>query len=135
MLSTALLNDLLDPLAHCFTPAVARQVVDLRLGNHIHKKLQDLDQRAKQGTLTLDQQAEYEAILETINVLDVLKEKSERILEGTTAGELQPTCLSERDRELFFQLLDNPPEPNEALKRVQMEAYHPTPNSSSANRT
>jgi hypothetical protein len=118
ILPTALLNDLLDPLAHCFTPAVARQVADLRLGNEVQRRLQDLDRAAKQGTLTPDQQAEYEAILETISVIDVLKAKSERILEETPTGEISPTLLSERDREVFFELLDNPPEPNEALKRA-----------------
>lgn len=115
------LNDLLDPLAQCFTPAVAQEVVNLRFDARVQEKLDDLRQKANEGTLSPEERAEYEALIETLDVIAVLQDKSRQILQdraGKLIEEPALTRLSARDRDLFVALLDAPPEPNDALRQA-----------------
>ena len=75
------LDDLLDPLAQCFTPAVAKEVANLRFANKVQKKLDDLRHKANEGTLTQDEREEYETLIETIDFIAVLQAKSRQMLQ------------------------------------------------------
>lgn len=77
----SVLDDLLDPLAQCFTPAVAAEVANLRFSGHVQKKLDDLREKANEGTLTPDERAEYETFVETIDFIAILQAKSRRLLQ------------------------------------------------------
>jgi len=80
--STSLLDELLDPLAQCFTPAVAQEVVNLRFDRKVQAKLEDLRHKANEGTLTPDERTEYETLIETIDIIAILQAKSKRMLQG-----------------------------------------------------
>lgn len=45
------------------------------------------------------------------------------VAAGDVVSEHSHTVLSDRDRDLFLKLLDDPPEPNAALKNAAM-SYH-----------
>jgi hypothetical protein len=80
-IAPTLLDDLLDPLAHCFTPAVAQEVVNLRFDRKVQTKLDDLRHKANEGTLTPDERTDYETLVETIDFIAILQAKSKRMLE------------------------------------------------------
>jgi hypothetical protein len=115
------LNDLLDPLAQCFTPAVAQEVVNLRFDVKVQEKFENLRQRANEGSLTPEERAEYEALIETFDFIAVLQAKSRQLLQNRAGKQLEEpahTRLSARDRDLFIALLDAPPEPNDVLRQA-----------------
>lgn len=85
-MSTALLDQLLDPLAHCFTPDVAQEVVDLRFDPIVQSRLEDLRNKANEGTLTPHERGEYETLIETIDFIAILQAKSRQILNEKVAG-------------------------------------------------
>lgn len=58
-------------------------------------------------------------LVERVSDAEVRIRKAEGIPDaGTHFREESPTVLSPRDTELFLHLLDDPAEPNEALKRI-----------------
>jgi len=75
------LDDLLDPLAQCFTPAVAQEVINLRFNGNVQNKLEDLRGKANEGTLTPEERSEYETLVETIDFIAILQAKSRRMLQ------------------------------------------------------
>jgi len=79
--SASLLDELLDPLAQCFTPAVAQEVVNLRYNRRVQAKLDNLRHKANEGTLTPEERTEYEALIETIDIIAILQAKSKRLLQ------------------------------------------------------
>ena len=84
--SITLLDDLLDPLAHCFTPAVAQEVVNLRFDAKVQAKLDDLRHKANEGTLTPEERTEYESFIETMDFIAILQAKSKRMLQEKARG-------------------------------------------------
>lgn len=61
-------------------------------------------------------------ILETISETEIRIRKARVIPEDEVIfAEECRTPLSDRDRDLFLALLENPPEPNEALKKAAAE--------------
>jgi uncharacterized protein (DUF1778 family) len=112
------LSELLSPLADCFTPDVAQEVVNLRFDAQIQEKLESLRQKSQNGALSASEQAELDALSETADVIAILQAKSQVLLHDYTQQSMEaatPTHLSERDREVFLSLLDAPPAPNQAL--------------------
>jgi hypothetical protein len=86
-MSVDLLDELLDPLAHCFTPAVAQDIVDLRFDAKVQARLEELRDKANEGTLTQQERADYETLIETIDSIAILQAKSRRILQEKAAGQ------------------------------------------------
>lgn len=80
-MSVDLLDELLDPLAHCFTPDVAREVVDLRYDAKVQARLEELRHKANEGTLSEQERADYETLIETIDFIAILQAKSRRMLQ------------------------------------------------------
>ena len=68
----------------------------------------------------IKERIENAALVSGVTVTDfaitALAERSEEILEKH-----QTRTLSSRDRDIFLSLLENPPEPNEALKKAVKE--------------
>jgi hypothetical protein len=61
-------------------------------------------------------------------ILEEISDNEVRISKTSGIGEAQPefpeetvTTLSDRDRDLFLQLIENPPPPNAALQRAISE--------------
>ena len=68
----------------------------------------------------IKERVEAAALVSGVTVTDfaitALAERSEEVLEKH-----QTTILSDRDRDIFLEMLENPPAPNEALKKAVKE--------------
>src|SRR4029077_5182401 len=65
--SSQILDRLLDPVAECLTPDVARALVNLRARPEDQARIDELAARRSEGELTPAEQAEYRDIVEAID--------------------------------------------------------------------
>lgn len=86
MSSTAVIDDLLEPVSRCLTPDVARRLVGLRASAEVQTKLDHFAEKSTAGTLTADERAEYEACLRAINFISVLQAKARKLIATDTAS-------------------------------------------------
>jgi hypothetical protein len=76
------LNDLLDPLSRCLDAESARRVAEFRVGPVVEEKIRVLAERANEGLLNEDERADYEAIINTADIISILKLKTQRHLKS-----------------------------------------------------
>jgi hypothetical protein len=79
------LHRLLEPVARCFTPDVAKLLVELKPDPSTQARIDELASKANEGTLTSAEQAEYEGFVEAIDVVSILQAKARKVLAGKTA--------------------------------------------------
>lgn len=72
---------LLQPIAACFTPDVARRIVDLRPNEPARLRLDALRAKANEGSLTDEERAEYEEFVDTLDFVAALKAQAKRSLK------------------------------------------------------
>ena len=77
--ATVGLTKILDPVAQCFTPEVAKRVVELRADPAVQARIEELAEKCNEGTITLEEMAEYDAYIQAMDVVAVLQ-KQARIL-------------------------------------------------------
>jgi len=82
----AILSRVLEPLAGCFTPEVAQQVVNLRADANLQARLDELAVRNSEGELSDEEREEYEAYVEAIDVISILQTEARRILAESAAS-------------------------------------------------
>jgi hypothetical protein len=58
--ATAGLARILDPVAQCFTPEVAKRVAELRADPAVQARIEELAEKCNEGTITPEEMAEYE---------------------------------------------------------------------------
>jgi len=80
--SVDLLNDLLDPLSRCLDADSARRVAEFRVGPAVKERIQVLADKANDGLLSEDERADYEAIINTAEIISILKLKAQRQLKS-----------------------------------------------------
>ena len=80
------LDELLDPVARCFTPEVARQIASLQADPALESRLDELARKANEGELSEREHEQYEAYVEAIDVIAVLQSKARRILARDAAS-------------------------------------------------
>jgi hypothetical protein len=76
------LNDLLDPLSRCLDAESARRVAEFRIAPKVEEKIRGLAEKANEGVLNEDERADYEAIINTADIISILKLKAERHLKS-----------------------------------------------------
>jgi len=76
------LNDLLDPLSRCLDAESAQRVAEFRVGPGVEEKIRVLAERAKDGLLNEEERADYEAIVNTADIISILKLKAQRHLKS-----------------------------------------------------
>jgi len=74
------LDRILDPVAACLTPDVARRIADLRIDEETAGRLEELRGKANEGTLTDQERAEYAEFVEAQDLLSILKSKARDVL-------------------------------------------------------
>jgi hypothetical protein len=84
--SSTLLDRLLDPVGRALSPEAARQLVALRADADAQAKIDDLADRANDGTLTPEERAEYESLITAANIIAVLQAKARNVLSDTPAA-------------------------------------------------
>ena len=80
------LDEVLDPVARCFTPDVARQVAALRANPQLQARLDGLARKANEDELTEEERDEYLAYVEAIDLVSILQAKARQILRENTAS-------------------------------------------------
>lgn len=77
---TDALDRLLDPVTQCFTPEVAKAVVNLRAESAVQARIDELAEKANEGELSAEERAEYEAYVDAIDLISILQAKARRLL-------------------------------------------------------
>jgi hypothetical protein len=80
MASTTYLDRFLDPVTDAFTPEMARKVVDLRADAETQSRIEVLRQKANDGTLTPDEDAEYKEFVEALDIISIIQSKARKYL-------------------------------------------------------
>lgn len=75
------LDGLLDPLSRCLDAESARRLIEFRIDPPVQKRVDKLSARANEGTLSADELAEYEALINAADFISILKLKARRQLD------------------------------------------------------
>ena len=71
---------LIEALAECLTIDAARKIVTLRADDASQQYIDELADKANQGTLTEDEKSEYDRCLAVFHFIAVMQAKARRIL-------------------------------------------------------
>lgn len=74
------LDRLLNPIARCLTPDVARLVAELRPDAGTQSRIDELAAKADAGSLTAAERLEYEGYVEAIDLVSILQAKARKAL-------------------------------------------------------
>jgi len=80
MATASTLDRFLDPTTGCLTPQVAERIVRWKPDSQLRARIQELGQKADAGTLTTEEDFEYEQYVEEGDVIAILQAKARRIL-------------------------------------------------------
>jgi len=78
-LASETLDQLLDPITACFTPEVADRIGQLQLDGKIRSKLADFAERSSLGTLGNGERAEYQELVELLDLIGIVQAKARRV--------------------------------------------------------
>jgi len=76
----SILERMLDPLSRCFNAESARRLVDFRFDPELNNRVEYLAERCNEGLLTPSEREEYELIVDTADVIAIIKLKAQRWL-------------------------------------------------------
>jgi len=79
--TAAYVDRMLDPLSECFTPEVARRLIQLRADPELQARIDELADRCTEGALTDSERREYESYVRVGNLIAILQAKARRFLE------------------------------------------------------
>jgi hypothetical protein len=77
---STILEKMLEPVARCWTPAVARQIAELRADPATQARLDELAAQCNAGELTDAEQREYEAYVDALDLVGLLQAQARAIL-------------------------------------------------------
>ena len=75
------LDRVLDPFAASLTPQAATQIVNFRADEQTQARLDELADKANEGTLTDAERQEYDKYLDALRLITVLQAKARRLLQ------------------------------------------------------
>ena len=81
-MTTTVLDRLIEPLAECLTLDAARKIVALTADPTSQQHIDDLADKANQGTLTDDEKSEYDRCLAAFHVITVMQARARRLLRA-----------------------------------------------------
>ena len=77
---SSVMNRLLEPFGQKLTPALARELVDLRAPSEEQDRIDELAEKCNEGTLSAEERAEYEDYVRAIHFLGIVQAKARAIL-------------------------------------------------------
>jgi hypothetical protein len=80
------LERLIEALAGCFTPDVARRVAGFRVDAETEARIGELASKANEGQLTADEDAEYRQFIEAMDFVGILQARAREMASATKAG-------------------------------------------------
>lgn len=87
MVATSYLDRLLEPLTEAFTPEMASALLSLRADSELEAHIDELRQKANDGTLTPAEDAEYRDFVEAVDLISIIQAKARRFLAKHTGLE------------------------------------------------
>jgi len=78
--ATAGLAKILDPVAQCFTPEVAKRVAELGADPAVQGRIEELAEKCNEGTITPEEMAEYDAYIQAMDVVAILQKKARTLI-------------------------------------------------------
>jgi hypothetical protein len=76
------LDRLLNPVRDVLTPEVARAIADLRADATTQNRLDDLAEGHHEGRLSAEELAEYQDLVNGVNLISVLQAKARSVLKS-----------------------------------------------------
>jgi len=76
----AILDKLLEPVTRCFTPAVAKEIAELRADSVTQARIDELAAKCNEAALSEAEQREYRAYVEAIDLIGILQAKARSLL-------------------------------------------------------
>ena len=71
---------MLQPVAEAMSPEFANTLVGLRADDELLARIEILREKANQGTMTAEEEAEYREFVEAVDVISILQSKARRVL-------------------------------------------------------
>ena len=71
---------ILEPLAQCLTPDVAREIIKLRADSTLQSRVDRLATKNTEGTLTEEERSEYESYVHATNFISILQAKARKLV-------------------------------------------------------
>ncbi|MEX2139075.1 MAG: hypothetical protein WD894_07435 [Pirellulales bacterium] len=82
MSTTEIFERALDPFVECLTPEAAAKVAELRAAPAVQVRLDELAERANDGSLTPDERMEYEKFRAVFHFITLLQSKARQLLNA-----------------------------------------------------
>jgi len=80
MSTASYLDQFLEPVVDSFTPELARTIAGLKADPKLQARVDELADKANEGTLTRDEDAEYKSIIQAADVVGIIQSKARRYL-------------------------------------------------------
>ena len=84
--SSEMVDRLLESLSRCFDLNTAKAVTELRQDELVRKRMEELGAKADEGPLSLEEEREYDALIEVSDVIAALQLKARQQLVGTESS-------------------------------------------------
>jgi hypothetical protein len=76
----AILDRVLEPITDCLTPDVAAKLVALRADDQIQARVDELAEKANEGTLSKEERTEYDRYRDAFHFVTILQAKARELL-------------------------------------------------------
>jgi hypothetical protein len=80
MITSSTLDQFLDPATGWLTPQIAQRIVEWQPDAQVRARILELGQKAEEGTLTPEEDVEYERYIEDGDVIALVQAKTRQIL-------------------------------------------------------
>ena len=77
---SSILDRVLEPITDCLTPGVAAKLVALRADAETQARVDELADKANEGTLSAEERAEYDRYREAFHFVTILQAKARKLL-------------------------------------------------------
>jgi hypothetical protein len=74
--TTAVLDDILEPVTNAFSRDVAQALVNIRAGEIAQTRMAELADKCNEGLLTPTEHAEYESYVQAVDMVSILQAKA-----------------------------------------------------------
>jgi len=78
--TSAVLDQMLEPVSRCLSFEVARALVELRADDQMLTRVAELAEKCNEGMLTPQERREYEAYVQASTLIGILQAKARRVL-------------------------------------------------------
>ena len=82
MKTTTILHRVLEPVLRSLPPESARQIVRAEADEELQERVQELAGRANEGTLTVEEQREYQAYVDAGDIVATLQAVARKTLQA-----------------------------------------------------